>query len=312
MTAVRAEPGAKASAGTFAAGAALVDGEIVPVVEARIPITDMGFSRADVTYDVVAVWEGAFFRLDDHLERFRRSCEQLRLDPGVTRERLRDDLIALVARTGLREAYVDVICTRGVPDPGVRDPRSVRNRLYAYAIPYLWVLPWDERDRGMDAVIPRSVERISPRAVDPTVKNFHWGDLTRGLYEAYERGGRFPVLLDGDGHVTEGPGYNVFALVDGVLSTPASGVLQGITRRTVIELAREQGVPVREAELDEATFRRGTELFATSTAGGVMAITSLDGRPVGDGEPGPLTRRLRDLYWAAHADPRYTTPVAYG
>src|SRR5262245_40790906 len=209
-----------APANRFAAGAALVDGEIVPIDEARIPITDMGFARADVTYDVVAVWEGAFFRLDAHLDRFTRNCERLRLDPGLGRDELARALIDLVRRTALREAYVDVICTRGVPEPGVRDPRKIRNRLYAYVIPYMWILKWDERDSSMDAVIPRTVERISPRSVDPTVKNFHWGDLTRGLYEAYERGGRFPILLDADGNVTEGPGYNVFALVEGALLTP--------------------------------------------------------------------------------------------
>lgn len=296
----------------LAAGAALIDGEVVPIDEARIPITDTGFSRSDLTYDVVAVWGGAFFRLDKHLDRFERGCKRLRLDPGLDREQIAAALADLVRRTGLRESYVDIICTRGVPAPGSRDPRTFRNRFYAYAIPYVWLLKWDERDGGMDAVIPQSVQRIPASSVDPTVKNFHWGDLTRGLYEAYDRGGRYPVLLDGDGTVTEGAGYNVFALVDGELLTPDAGALEGITRLTVMELAREHGIPVRETKIDEATFRRGSELFSSTTAGGVMAITSLDGRPIGDGTAGPVTRRLRDLYWEAHSDPRYITPIDYG
>ena len=296
----------------LAAGAALIDGEVVPIDEARIPITDTGFSRSDLTYDVVAVWGGAFFRLDKHLDRFERGCKRLRLDPGLSREQIAAALTDLVRRTGLRESYVDIICTRGVPAPGSRDPRTFRNRFYAYAIPYVWLLKWDERDGGMDAVIPQSVQRIPASSVDPTVKNFHWGDLTRGLYEAYDRGGRYPVLLDGDGTVTEGAGYNVFALVDGELLTPDAGALEGITRLTVMELAREHGIPVRETSIAEATFRRGTELLATTTAGGVMAITSLDGQPIGDGTAGPVTRRLRDLYWEAHSDPRYITPIDYG
>ena len=296
----------------LAAGAALIDGEVVPIDEARIPITDTGFARSDLTYDVVAVWGGAFFRLDKHLDRFERGCQRLRLDPGLSREQITAALSDLVRRTGLRESYVDIICTRGVPGPGSRDPRTFRNRFYAYAIPYVWLLKWDERDAGMDAVIPQSVRRIPPSSIDPTVKNFHWGDLTRGLYEAYDRGARFPVLLDADGTVTEGAGYNVFALVDGELLTPDAGALEGITRLTVMEIAREQGIPVRETRIDEATFRRGSELFSTTTAGGVMAITSLDGQPIGDGSAGPVTRRLRDLYWEAHADPRYSTPIDYG
>lgn len=308
---VGSTPASSLSAPDLAAGAALIDGEVVSIEEARIPITDTGFARSDLTYDVVGVWGGAFFRLDAHLDRFERGCKRLRLDPGLNKEQIAAALADLVRRTGLRESYVDIICTRGAPAPGSRDPRTFRNRFYAYAVPYVWLLKWDERDVGMDAVIPQSVLRIPPSSVDPTVKNFHWGDLTRGLYEAYDRGARFPVLLDADGSITEGAGYNVFALVDGELLTPDAGVLEGITRLTVIELALEHGIPARKTRIDEATFRRGTELFATSTAGGVMAITSLDGRPIGDGTAGPVTRRLRDLYWEAHSDPRYITPIAY-
>jgi branched-chain amino acid aminotransferase len=206
---------------------------------------------------------------------------------------------------------VETICTRGIAGP-VRDPRTFQNRFYAYAIPYVWLLKPEEAETGMDAIIARTVERISTRSVDPTVKNFHWGDLTKGLYEAYDRGARYPIRLDAERRVTEGAGYNVFALVDGRLLTPVSGTLQGITRKTVMELASEQGLEVEAKEISEEEFRRGTELFATTTAGGVMPITSLDGEPVGDGRVGQVTRRLRDAYWAAHEDPRYITPVDYG
>lgn len=292
-------------------GAAYVDGEYVPIDEARIPILDTGFLRSDATYDVVAVWEGAFFRLDDHLERFERGCRELRLRLPYGREEIASIAIRLVQLTGLRSAYVETICTRGVPEEGARDPRTFANRFFAYAIPYVWLLRPDDDGGGMDAVIARSVRRIPADSVDPTVKNFHWADLTRGLYEAYDRGARYPILLDHDGNVTEGAGYNVFALVDGRLLTPASGTLEGVTRRTVLELAGREGIPTEAVALSEEAFRSATELFATSTAGGVMPIVSLDGAPVGDGSPGPVTRRLRELYWQAHGDPRYTTPVRY-
>ena len=92
---------------------------------------------------------------------------------------------------------------------------------------------------------------------------------------------------------------------------PASGTLAGITRRTVIELARHDGQPVEEGPLSQGDLRRAGEVLITSTAGGVMPVTTVDGQPVGDGTPGPRTGRLRDLYWASHADPRYATPVRY-
>lgn len=295
----------------FEAGAAFVDGEYVPIDEARISILDTGFSRSDATYDVVAVWGGAFFRLADHLARFAAGCRRLRLELPYGRDEIAAILIELVRLSGLRAAYVETICTRGVPREGARDLRTFENRFYAYAIPYVWLLRPDDPERGMDAVIARTVRRIPTSSVDPTVKNFHWADLTKGLYEAYDRGARFPILLDHDGNVTEGAGYNLFALVDGRLLTPASGALEGVTRRTVLELAERERIPARATELSEAVFRRGTELFATSTAGGIMPITSLDGRPVGDSSIGPVTRRLRELYWEAHRDPRYSTPVDY-
>ena len=168
---------------------------------------------------------------------------------------------------GLRDSDAETICTCGVSRKGVRDPRTFENRFYAYAVPFVWLLPEADAETGMDAVIARTVQRIPTTSVDPTVKNFHWADLTRGLYEAYDRGARYPILLDADGHVTEGAGYNVFALVDGRLLTPASGTLEGITRRTVMELAEREGIPAELVALPEATFRQGAELFATTTAG---------------------------------------------
>jgi branched-chain amino acid aminotransferase len=156
-----------------------------------------------------------------------------------------------------------------------------------------------------------SIERIPPTSVDPTVKNFHWGDLLRGQYEAFECGARLAVLVDGAGNLTEGAGFNLFALVAGALLTPATGVLDGITRRTILELAEREGLEARACVLPVVALERADEVFLTSTAGGVMPVTTVDGRQVGSGEPGPVTRRLSERYWEAHSDPRYATPVAY-
>ncbi len=244
MSATKPEQVATAKPG-FEAGAAFVDGEVVPIGEAKISIVDTGFSRSDVTYDVVGVWDGAFFRLDDHLERFERSCRELRMTLPHTRDEMAEILTDLVRTAGLRESYVETICTRGIAG-AVRDPRTFENRFYAFAIPFGWILP--PEDQGMHAVITRTVQRIPPRSVDPTVKNYHWADLTKGLYEAFDRDARYPILLSGKGDVAEGAGYNVFALVDGRLLTPVDGALEGITRRTVLELAAEEGIPAGAVE----------------------------------------------------------------
>ncbi|MCW2951924.1 MAG: hypothetical protein JWQ48_1094 [Conexibacter sp.] len=295
----------------FAAGAAWIEGEIVPVAQARIPILDTGFVRSDLTYDVVSVWQGAFFRLDDHLARFERNWRRLRLVPPLAREQMRTILIELARRSSLRDAYVAMIATRGVPPAGERDPRRFPNRFYAYAVPFVWIQRPEQQAGGVHLVVARDTHRIPPTSIDPTVKNFHWGDLVRGLYEAYDRGGALGALSDGAGNVTEGAGFNVFAVVDGVVRTPAAGVFDGMTRRTLLELLeREPLAPLRVAALPLADLARASEVFLTSTAGGVMPVTTLDGAAVGDGRPGALTRALRERYWAAHAEPRWATPVS--
>jgi branched-chain amino acid aminotransferase len=296
----------------YAEGCAYIEGHYCPIAEARIPITDVGFLKSDATYDVVAVWKGRFFRLEDHLDRFERSIRALHMSLPVDRDELRRILFECVRRAGLRDSYVDMIATRGVAEGGNRDPRRFSNRFYAYAVPYVWIVRPEQQEKGAHLVIAERTVRIPSHSVDPTVKNFHWADLTRGLYEAYERGGDHAVLPDSDGNLTEGPGFNIFAVKDGELFTPPDGALEGITRRTVLELAEEQGIAIRVEPLAAAWLPSADEVFATSTAGGVMPMTTLDGRPVGSGVPGPVTSLLRDRYWQAHEEERWTTPVDYG
>lgn len=114
-------------------GVAFMDGKWMPLAEASVPILDRGFVRSDATYDVAHVWKGRFFRLMDHVERFQASMAGLRLSLPYTAEQLADIMIQCASRTGLRDAYVHVTCTRGLPPPGTRDPRLCRNRLYAFA-----------------------------------------------------------------------------------------------------------------------------------------------------------------------------------
>jgi branched-subunit amino acid aminotransferase/4-amino-4-deoxychorismate lyase len=282
----------------------------VPIEEARIPLLDWGFLRSDATYDVVHVWRGSFFRLADHIKRFLRGLGRLELTLPFDAARLEPILTECVRQSGLRDSYVEMICTRGLPEPGSRDPRRARNAFYAFAIPFVWIADETQQEAGISLHVSAR-ERISPRAVDPTVKNYHWLDLTAGLLEAYDHGAETVVLVDSGGNIVEGPGFNLFAISGSVLSTPAEGVLEGITRRTVIELARDRGREVRAGLLPAEALREADEVLITSTAGGVIPVTSIDGKPVGDGSPGPLTRSIRDEYWQLHEHPRYATPVSY-
>ncbi len=175
----------------------------------------------------------------------------------------------------------------------------------------MWIVRPELQEQGTHVVVAKQTRRIPPDSVDPTVKNFHWGDLVRGLFEAYDRDAWLPILTDGEGRVTEGPGFNVFALVRGELHTPELGVLEGITRRTAIEIARDQGLAVHVGELPLPLLYEAEEIFLTSTAGGVMPVATLDGEPVGTGSPGPITTAVRDRYWELHEDPSLTLEVDY-
>jgi branched-chain amino acid aminotransferase len=292
-------------------GAAFVDGEFCPIDAARISVLDLGVTRGDCTYDVVHVWDGRFFRLDAHLDRFTANMRRLRLDPGVDRAAVEDVLHGCVRRAGLRSAYVSMTCTRGRLPQGSRDLRTARNSFYCYAVPFVWIAtPELQTTTGVGLWIS-DIPRIPPDSVDPLVKNYHWLDMDMALFGAYEHDVQLVVLRDQAGGVTEGPGFNVFALVAGAWRTPAAGTLHGITRRTAIELMREGGAPVEEGPLPAADLRHADEVLVTSTAGGVIPVTAVDGTPVGTGKPGERTLELRERYWARHADPAFTTPVRY-
>ena len=292
------------------AGAAWIDGRYCPIGEAKISVLDLGVTRSDCTYDVVHVWDGRFYRLDAHLDRFAASMTRLRLDPGHDRAAIEAILHGCVRHAGLRAAYVSMTCTRGRMPPGSRDLRTARSTFYCYAVPFIWVSRPEQQELGARMRVSQ-VTRIPPQSVDPTVKNYHWLDLDLALLDAYEHDADLVVLRDLSGAIAEGPGYNVFAYVDGRWLTPGGGTLAGITRRSLIELARESGQRVDEERLTAEDLLRSDEVLVTSTAGGIMPVTVIDGKPVGTGAPGPLTRQLKDRYWASHQDSRYSTPVKY-
>jgi len=295
----------------YADGCAFIEGKYIPIADARIPILDTGFTRSDLTYDVVAVWKGKFFRLDDHLKRFENSYTQLRMNSTISLAKMREILFECVRRTGIRNAYVEMILSRGIDEDGSRDPRRFRNCFYAYAIPYVWIVKPEDQKAGIHLIIAEKTIRIPPNAVDPTIKNFHWGDLVRGIYEAYDRGGYTVVLPDAESNITEGPGFNIFVYYRGSLLTPERGVLKGITRQTIIDLAEEQGIPVRLDMFGADVLMAAEEVFLTSTAGGVMPVTSVNGRTIGDGKPGKITTLIQKRYWEAHDEGPWVTPVDY-
>ncbi len=292
----------------FPQGSAWIDGEFVTLAEAKISILDWGFLRSDATYDVVHVWKGRFFQLDKHIDRFFESTKKLRMPCQMDRDELKKILAGCVEKAKLENAYVEMIQTRGISPNFVRDPRKATPRVMAFAVPFGWILKQEDFEKGLDVFLT-DIQRIPPSSIDSTIKNYHWMDLVTGMLNAYEKGNDTAILVDENNNVTEGPGFNLFCVDQSGIFTPEHGVLEGITRETVFDLANELNIPSAKKPISIEKLKNANELFATSTAGGIMPITKINGKVISSGKVGIFTRKLNKLYWEKHTDSQWSTSI---
>lgn len=297
----------------WAAGAAFVIDRFVPLSQAAVPITDLGFVRADAVYDVVSVSRGRFFRLKDHQDRFARSCARMKLTNPFDPEREAIILNELVARTGMKDAYVWWAVTRGAnlakPSDRLHADRFA-NRFYAFVVPYVFIKGDEERQAGIHLNVSDNYIRIPTNAVDPRAKNFCSLDLNMSLMEAGEMGAEWSVLTDGDGFLTEAPGSNIFVIKGNKILTPELGCLEGITRLTARELCSEIGMDIEVRPVSVEELRSADEAFLTSSAGGIIPVSAVDGQALCQGA-GPISSRIHNLYWEKRWAGWLGTPVDY-
>jgi branched-chain amino acid aminotransferase len=290
----------------LSAGVAWLNGEFVPVSEAKVSIFDSGFMGGVSIFDTLACWEGGLFKLRQHRERFERSAHAAMIPLRCRGAELDALIIDTTRRSGLRNAYVQAIATRGRrPSPSMP---SHEPTLIVYAIPYLSLWPEEKAESGISLVIP-SVRQWPAAVMDAKVKNFNRMHTHLAKMEADLAGADDVVLLDDRGLLTESRGANVFLIRGGTLYTPQAGILEGITRETVVEIAAELGIPATERDLTPYDLYTAEEAFLCSTAGGLYPIAEVDGRRVGSGSLGVLTARIRDCYWERHMGGPDVTPV---
>jgi len=180
--------------------------------------------------------------------------------------------------------------------------------LIVYAVPYVSLWPQEKAESGISVMIP-SIRQWPAAVVDPKIKNFNRMHTHLAKLEADRAGADDVVLLDERGLLTESRGSNLFVVRGGTLFTPQSGILEGITRQTIFEIAAELGIPAAERDLTPYDLYTAEEAFQCSTAGGIFPIAEADGRMVGSGGLGPLTQRLRERYWERHLSGPDVTPV---
>lgn len=294
----------------FKNGAAYFRGHVMPQESAGLPLTDWGLTHSDIAYDVVPVWKGAFFRLNDYLDRFEASMTGARMDVGMKRAEITQALHQMVATSGLNDAYVAMVAARGRNSiPGSRDPRDCDNHFYAWCVPYVHIVRPEAAVKGTSVWIAKAVRRIPKDSVDPKIKNYHWGDFTSGLFEAKDNGFETTLLLDHAGHVTEGPGFNVFAVYGDTVVTPDAGVLHGITRRTVLDMCSVAGFKTETRPLPLEEFWQADEVFLSSSGGGVIPVAQVDDRYFSNGSAGPTALGLREHYFDWISQDAFRTPV---
>jgi branched-chain amino acid aminotransferase len=273
-----------------------IDGAVRLPEDAKVSVFDRGFLYGDSVYETIGTSYGRLFAARDHLDRLDRSASRIGLSVPP-----REDIVRAIAETmaaaGNPESRVRVILTRGEGKLDLDPASATDSRLVVIVFPLGPPTP-EMFEKGV-AVAIVSVTRNSPSAIDPAVKSGNYLNNVLALGEARRRSGAYEAILcAGDGSIAEGSTSNVFAVVGGEVRTPpaAVGILDGITRAKVLDLARSAGIPLVERRLQPDELRGADEAFLTSATRGVLPIATIDERPVGSGKPGPVTRTLMALY----------------
>lgn len=275
---------------------AWLDGRVAPARETAVPVLDHGLLYGDGIFEGLRFYDKRVFRLELHLARLTVGARALGLaipggDAGV-----RAALRSLLAAYGAADGYVRLVITRGTGPLGVDPLTCEAPRMFVIAAPLALFPP--ERQLAGVSLFTSTFRRPSADALEPRIKSLNYLNNALAKQEARQRGADEALLLNARGLIAEAAAANLFVVRDGVLQTPPTtdGALDGITRRTVLELARELGVPAEERSLGRIDLYAASEVFLTGTGAGLVPVGSLDGRPAGAGSERPVLARLLAAY----------------
>ena len=285
-----------------------IDGDFLPLREARVSPLDQGFLLGDGIFDVVSCWNGSIFKLDPHIDRFFDSIRAAALVSTLSREEWREIIVNTVRQNELNNASIRFILTRGVPQGVVADPREVTPTEIVWAAPYIFLADEEKRARGVRMMIS-ATRGFSPDTLDPRFKCLDRLASQLIRMEALEAGYDDALWLDSNGYVAEAAASNVFMVKHNKIYTPQSGILRGITRETFCELATRANIELCETNITAFDLYAADEVFTTSTAGGALAVREISGRHIPDPVPGPITKLLDKMYWEMRESGEYGTPI---
>lgn len=273
-----------------------IDGQLVAREDAKISVYDHGLLYGDGVFEGIRVYNGRIFESEAHFRRLYDSARAIRLEIPYTAQELVGATMQTVKACGFTDCYVRLVVTRGVGYLGLNPNKCERPTVFIIA-DTIDMYPREMYENGM-SIITATVIRNHPNAIPPRVKSLNYLNNILAKIEAADAGVPEAVMLNHDGNVAECTGDNIFVVRDGVVSTPTTtdGILEGITRNVIIRLCRQNNIPVVERSLQRVDLYIADEMFLTGTAAEVIAVTKVDGRPVGTGKVGPITRRLIELF----------------
>ena len=268
-----------------------IDGKYLPSEQAKVSVFDHGFLYGDGVFEGIRAYNGKIFRLKEHLDRLFDSAKTIDLAPPLSKEEMADVICEVLRKNNLTDAYIRPIISRGVGDLGL-DPRKC-------AVPSVVVIAtsWgamygDLYEKGLKAVTV-SVRRNPAEALPPNVKSLNYLNNILAKIEANYKGGDEAIFFDTNGYISEGSGDNLYIIKNGEIITPPTlNNLRGVTRIVVLEIAKSLGITVREQNIGYFDLYTADEMICTGTAAEVAPITWVDGRTIGSGKPGPVTRQL--------------------
>ncbi|MGE3313848.1 MAG: branched-chain-amino-acid transaminase [Planctomycetaceae bacterium] len=273
-----------------------ISGQLLSKDDAKISVYDHGLLYGDGVFEGIRVYGGKVFLLAEHVKRLYESANAIRLEIPMTPAEMTKAVEETVAANGIKDGYVRLVVTRGAGTLGL-DIRRTANPQVIIIADTITLYPQEIYDKGM-ALITASTIRNHPQALSPRIKSLNYLNNIMAKIEGTDAGTVEALMLNHKGEVAECTGDNIFIVKNGVVRTPPTdaGILEGITRDAVIKLAREAKITVQELPMTRHDIYVADECFLTGTAAEVIAVTSLDGRKIGDGTPGPVTRKLLQLF----------------
>lgn len=273
-----------------------VNGNFVPKSEAVVSVFDHGYLYGDGVFEGIRAYNGRVFRCNEHIDRLYKGAKAINMQIPLTKEEMTGAMLETIRKNNLKDCYIRLVVSRGTGDLGLSPTKCPKPTVVVIA-DEIALYPQEMYQKGLK-VITSSVRRNSPACLDPQIKSLNYLNNIMAKIEADRHGVPEAIMLNHEGVVAECTGDNVFIVVDGKLCTPPIyvGALDGITRDLVIGICKKLGLSIEEKEFTLFNLYNADECFFTGTAAEVIAVTEVDGRVIGSGVEGPVTRKILEEF----------------